>query len=168
MVRMAVDQMRDTLGALELRLDLDPDLNPISAAPAQLLRVIANLLSNAREAMQDGGTLTIKTETIHRDRPFGHYNRVGPGDYIALSVADTGCGIADDVIDQVFDPFFTTKNTGRRLGSGLGLSIVQAIVGDHGGYVDLESEVGGGTCFYLYFPLCRSEEIRNEDVDPEL
>ncbi len=158
LVRQAIAQISDKPSTLRIQLDLAPDLAPIEGAPAQLLRVVANLVSNAREAMQDDGTLTVRTEKTSKDRPFGHYNRAEPGDYITISIADTGCGIADDVMDHVFDPFFTTKSMGRRSGSGLGLSIVQAIVGDHRGYVDLETEVGSGTCFYIHFPIGQPRE----------
>jgi CheY-like chemotaxis protein len=140
---------------LAIDLNLAPDLLPVKASSAQLLRVILNLLTNAREAMQDTGAIKLKTENVYVDRPLGSYNRVEIGEYVRLEVSDTGCGILLEIRDKIFDAFFTTKRTDRRRGSGLGLTVVQAIVKDHGGYLDLESEEGKGTTFTIYLPVCR-------------
>ncbi|MGE5619514.1 MAG: ATP-binding protein [Sphingomonadaceae bacterium] len=153
LVAMAVSQTPDRPATLTVDLRLANDLPPINCAPAQLLRVIANLISNAREAMGDNGVLTITTAKVVRDRYFGSYNRIAPGEYAMIRVEDTGSGIPEEIIDRVFDPFFTTKRTDERKGSGLGLSIIQAIVDDHKGYVDLESHQGTGTAFSVYLPV---------------
>lgn len=161
LVKQALAQLPDRPDTLRIEVCLAPQLLTVSAVPDQLMRAISNLLFNARDAMKDDGVLTIKTENFSVDRPFGHYNRVEPGEYVRLSVTDTGCGIPPNVRDHIFDPFFTTKPSGGRSGSGLGLSIVQAIVEDHRGCVDLASEVGNGTTFYLYIPARQSGQERS-------
>ena len=155
LVQQAVMQMEDRPDTLAVELDLDPDLLPVAGAPAQLMRVISNLLSNAREAMQEVGVVTLKTENLNLDQPYGHYNRIEAGEYVRLTIGDTGCGIPAEIRDRIFDAFFTTKRTDRHRGSGLGLSVVQAIVEDHRGCLDLESEVGKGTTFSVYLPISR-------------
>ncbi len=164
LVRQAVAQMANPPRGLRVELDLPTGIPPVNGSPAQLLRAISNLLSNAREAMQDLGLLTVKTENVYVDQPFGGYNRVDVGEYVRVSVGDSGCGISPEIRDQIFDAFFSTKSRVNRRGCGLGLSIVQAIVDDHHGYLDLESEVGRGTTFSIYFPACR-ERLREAPVE---
>ncbi|MGI5835570.1 MAG: histidine kinase N-terminal 7TM domain-containing protein [Chloroflexota bacterium] len=162
LVKDAVDQMIDTPETLKISLHLCDDLLSISGSPAQLLRVIVNLISNAREAMQDDGLITIRTENVYVDRPFGEIEPIPIGEYVRLQLQDTGSGISAEIRSRIFDAFFTTKKT-RRRGCGLGLSIIQAIVGDHKGYLDLESEVGKGTTFSVYLPICRdAPEVKPE------
>lgn len=156
LVSDAVDQMVGVPETLRVRLKLAEDLLPVGGSPAQLLRVIVNLISNAREAMQDAGWLTVRTDNVYIDSPVGRYDRVDVGEYVRLEVCDTGCGIPPEIQDRIFDAFFTTKTRARRRGCGLGLSIVQAIVGDHKGRVELESEVGKGTVFTVYLPISRN------------
>jgi CheY-like chemotaxis protein len=127
---------------------------PVKGSAAQLLRVITNLVVNAREAMEEQGQLTLRTQNVYLDASVGRYARVEIGEYVRLEVADTGAGIPESIQEKVFDAFFTTRTSGRR-GSGLGLSVVQTIVTDHGGAVDLQSEVGVGTTFTVYLPVCR-------------
>lgn len=121
----------------------------------QMLRVIQNICQNAIDAMGESGTLTIRTENIYLDAPFGQYEMVNTGEYVKISFTDTGCGIPDDIKDRIFDPFFTTKKADKKRGSGLGLSIVHGIIKDHGGYIDLESQIDRGTTFYVYIPTHR-------------
>jgi CheY-like chemotaxis protein len=129
------------------------------------LRVLLNLLTNARDAMGDHGRLTVRTENLYLDAPVGRYTRVAVGEYVCVTISDTGSGIAPEIQDRVFDPFFTTKQAERRRGSGLGLSVVQSIVDDHHGYVDLESEVGVGTTFRVYLPICREPVTAAESCE---
>ncbi|MBV1903187.1 MAG: response regulator [Marinosulfonomonas sp.] len=134
-----------------LSLRHDPDLLPIRADKRQLEQVIMNLVVNARDAMPDGGEVSIQTrlehlgEAIERDRAV-----VPAGDYIVISVTDQGCGITKDRLPKIFEPFFTTKRTGE--GTGLGLSMAYGIVKQTGGYIFADSVVGSGTNFTLYFP----------------
>jgi signal transduction histidine kinase len=125
------------------------------ADPVQLSQAMLNLAVNARDAMPQGGRLIISCDTVALDESFRishHHNAVTPGDYVKLQVQDTGSGMDQATLDRIFDPFFTTKEAGK--GTGLGLSVVFAIVEQCGGMIDVESNLGLGTAFTLYFPLC--------------
>ncbi len=166
LVRQAMAHTPDWPEGLSIDLDLAPDLLPVAGAPAQLLRAVANLVTNAREAMQDRGILAIKTENVRVDRVSAVSNPLQVGEYVMLTVRDTGCGIPEGMRESIFDPFFSTKATGNRQGCGLGLSVVKAIVEDHHGLIDLESEVGKGTSFNLYLPMSREvgKEVSVEEL----
>jgi two-component system cell cycle sensor histidine kinase/response regulator CckA len=140
---------------LAIEVSLAENLLPVSSSAAQLLRVVSNLLTNACEAMPVRGTLLVKTENLYVDQPIGSYSVVEVGEYVRLQVGDTGCGVPLEIRGRIFEAFFTTKTGGRRRGSGLGLSIVEAIVADHRGYIDLESSPGTGSTFSVYLPVCR-------------
>src|SRR5262249_13665430 len=128
-----------------------PGLTFVRADPGQIEQVLMNLCVNSRDAMPEGGELRIELSPVRFD-PVSAAERPGiePGQYVQLSVSDTGVGIAPDVIDHIFDPFFTTKQTGK--GTGLGLSTVYGIVKQNGGHIDVESAPGRGTVFRVYFP----------------
>jgi two-component system cell cycle sensor histidine kinase/response regulator CckA len=133
-------------------------LGPVRADPGQLEQVIVNLAVNARDAMSDrgGGTLTIQTYSVKSDQVAELGSDILPiADYSALSVTDTGCGIAPGVLSKIFEPFFTTKEIGK--GTGLGLSTVYGIVKQSGGFIFAESKVGHGTRFVIYLPVHREE-----------
>jgi len=147
----------ETTKGIRLELDLEENLLNMKGAPQQLLRVIQNLCQNAVEAMGPAGTLTIKTENIYLDALMNKYEFMTPGEYIKVSISDTGHGIPMEIRDKIFDPFFTTREANKQRGSGLGMSVVRSIVKDHQGFIDLESTVGVGTTFSLYFPTCREE-----------
>ena len=146
--------------------DLLDDLMHIKGGAAQLHRVFINLLINARDALQDIGTISIKTENCYVDDTKVRFGRVPKGEYVKVTVTDTGCGIPNEIIQKIFDPFFTTKLANQRRGSGLGLSVVNAVVKDHGGYIDLSTEVGVGTSFHLYFPT--THDSPNETPGEEI
>ncbi|HEX2172736.1 MAG TPA: ATP-binding protein, partial [Dehalococcoidia bacterium] len=167
LIDQGLAQLGGRCAGIRVDLRLAPDLLPVRGAPSQLLRVISNLIGNACEAMSEGGTLTVQTENVYLDVPVGRYNRVAIGEYVRLDVADTGVGIAPEVVDRIFDAFFTTKRADNRRGSGLGLSVVQAIVTDHQGYIDVESRLGQGSTFSIYLPVSR-EPARTEAVQPNL
>ncbi|MEO8547626.1 MAG: response regulator [Sphingomicrobium sp.] len=134
------------------------DLGPVRADPGQLEQVIVNLAVNARDAMapQGGGTLTIQTYAVRADQVAELGSEILPvADYSALSVTDTGSGIAASVLGKVFEPFFTTKEIGK--GTGLGLSTVYGIVKQSGGFIFADSKVGEGTRFVIYLPVHREE-----------
>ena len=162
-INKAVNQMEPIPNTLIVNLDLKKDLMNIMGGPSQIFRVISNLLTNAREAMQDIGQLTIKTENYYVDKMFGKFGRVPKGEYVKLTIADTGCGIPDNIIPKIFDPFFTTKTTDKVRGSGLGLSVIHGVVKDHNGYIDIDTTIGKETSFYLYFPITRETVEKIED-----
>lgn len=165
-IELAVESIVNKPRSLVIDLDLARDLQPVSGSPAQFERLVLNLVFNAREAMQDAGHIIVKTETVYVDEPCGRHNPLEVGGCVKLSVSDTGPGIPPGIRGKIFDAFFTTKRSGTRRGSGLGLSIVQAIVEDHGGHLGLESEVGKGTAFSVYLPVCEDEleERASEEV----
>lgn len=126
------------------------DLQPVKVDQGQLEQVIINLAVNARDAMPDGGELEISTSMIGPDHALvERYDVVVPDDYVLVKVSDTGCGISKENMSKIFEPFFTTKEVGQ--GTGLGLATVYGIVKQTGGYVFVESEVGVGTRFLLFF-----------------
>jgi len=142
------DLIRRLLGPeIRLEFSLQPDLALISADGQQIGQVLMNLIVNARDAMPNGGTLTIETANVD----LGHDSVDAiPGPHVELMVSDTGLGMSAEVRDRLFEPFFTTKGSGE--GTGLGLSMAQAIVRQSGGHISVESQPGKGTRFKVYFP----------------
>jgi signal transduction histidine kinase len=130
---------------IEMVRSLHPDLPEISADPVQLNQVLVNLVLNALQAMPTGGRLTVKTQMGR--------------DHISLIVEDTGIGMSKKVMKQIFTPFFTTKDVGQ--GTGLGLPVVHGIITSHGGSIQVESKVGGGTRFEIQLPV--EEPSENEE-----
>ena len=137
---------------VEVETDFGADLRSIMGSPVHLSKVIMNLVSNAAEAMPNGGTIAISTENRYVDSPIGDYDDVREGEYIVLSVADTGIGIAPGDKERIFEPFYTKKVMGRS-GTGLGMAVVWGTLKDHRGYIDIRSTEGRGTTFTLYFPV---------------
>jgi two-component system cell cycle sensor histidine kinase/response regulator CckA len=140
---------------ITLRLDLDPGLGDVTADPGQLEQVIANLGVNARDAMPDGGTLTIATANVNRVGMSGATDEGIPGGpLVVLIVKDTGTGMDEHVLAHLFEPFFTTKEMGR--GTGLGLATVYGIVRQSGGQIQVTSRPGEGSTFTVYLPRVES------------
>lgn len=134
-----------------LRITYDPALRAIRADKRQLEQVIMNLVVNARDAMPQGGEISVRTENVRLLEPLARDRATLPcGDYVRIEVRDQGCGIAPDHLTKIFEPFFTTKRTGE--GTGLGLSTAYGIVKQTGGFIFCDSVIGEGTVFSLYFP----------------
>ncbi|MDJ0618722.1 MAG: PAS domain S-box protein [Calothrix sp. MO_192.B10] len=152
--------------SIEVSLDLANNLWMVSGDSTQLHQVLMNLCVNARDAMPEGGKLTIAAENLLIDENYARMNleaKVGP--YIAIAVSDTGLGIPPDVLERIFEPFFTTKEVGK--GTGLGLATVLGIIKSHGGFVNVYSESGQGTCFKVYLPAVEGVETQEEeDLQP--
>jgi signal transduction histidine kinase len=140
----------------QLNLQIANDLMNLLGSPIHLFKTLMNLVSNAVEAMPHGGTVRIKTENRYLDSSINGYDTIEEGDYVVLSVSDTGVGISPEDVSRIFEPFYTRKEMGRS-GTGLGMSVVWATVKDHNGYIDIDTKKGKGTIFDLYFPVNRSE-----------
>jgi len=136
-------------------------LGLVRVDPTQLEQVVVNLVVNARDAMAGDGLLTIATANV----TLGEGHKQPPGDYVRLSITDTGSGIPPEILERIFDPFFTTKPEGK--GTGLGLSTVYGIIEQHGGFVDVETAPGAGTTFRVYLPEAEGEEKPWATVDAE-
>lgn len=137
---------------ISLAIKLAPKLPPIRADKSQIEQVLLNLVVNARDAMPDGGRLSITTEDIELDQTYSASRvDIPPGHYVLLTVSDTGCGMDSETQKRIFEPFFTTKDRGA--GTGLGLSTVFGIVKQHSGNIFVYSEPGHGTIFKIYFPV---------------
>jgi PAS domain S-box-containing protein len=146
---------------IDFRVSAAKSLWATKADPDQVVQVLMNLCVNARDAMPQGGTLTIATGNVNvEEGSVSGQEYVSPGEYVCLSVADTGTGISKDLQEKIFDPFFTTKEVGK--GTGLGLATVYGIVKQSGGYVWGDSELGQGACFTIYLP--RVKQARATDV----
>ncbi len=139
---------------------LDKRTGKISGSTPHLLKVIMNMVVNAFDAMPGGGELKIETGHAHLDRLYGGYTDIIEGDYVIVRVRDTGIGIEEKHLKCIFEPYYSKKEMGSS-GSGLGLSVVYGIVKDHKGYYDVNSTIGVGTEFILYFPVS-NEDIKNE------
>jgi signal transduction histidine kinase/ActR/RegA family two-component response regulator len=139
---------------INFNLDLETDLPPITADKSQIHQVLLNLCVNARDAMTEGGTLTLKTSIATGSDLTEMFSGVTAENYACVRVGDTGIGMTRQVKSHIFEPFFTTKERGK--GTGLGLSVVYGVVNNHRGFVQVESEIGAGTSFIIYLPVKHS------------
>jgi PAS domain S-box-containing protein len=141
---------------IEIITDLDPQVGSIRLDPVELDQVIMNLAVNARDAMPDGGRLTFQTSNVTISSQQTAETGFTPGEYVLLKVRDTGCGMDAETKSRLFEPFFTTKEQGK--GTGLGLSSIYGVIQQAGGFIGVESELGAGVTFSLYFPRCAAAE----------
>lgn len=148
---------------IELRFALKSAIGKILIDPSQIDQVLVNLVVNARDAMPNGGKLSIETSTFHADEAYCRTHvDCRPGRYVRLTIADDGVGIDQETLSHIFEPFFTTKDVGQ--GTGLGLAMVYGIVRQNGGMINVYSEIGSGTVFHVCFPEIETEAL--EPVEP--
>ena len=148
-VRMLVTRLAGT--QVNLKIEHGRDLWPVRADLGQFEQVVVNLTVNARDAMPDGGNLTLRTRNVtEAESAEFTYRDLVPGDYVLVEVEDSGTGMTQEVIEKIFEPFFTTKEVGK--GTGLGLSMVYGIIKQTGGSINAESELGKGTTFRIFLP----------------
>jgi two-component system cell cycle sensor histidine kinase/response regulator CckA len=164
-VSKAVNMLKRLIGEdIELQVKVAEVPWAVKADPDQIAQVLVNLCVNARDAMPQGGTLTIATSNVTMSEDIlEKHPYVIPGNYVLLSVTDTGTGISKDLQEHIFEPFFTTKERGK--GTGLGLPIVFGIVKQSGGYVWADSELGQGACFTIYLPMVEGAVAPNVSAE---
>ena len=165
-IHEAVGLLQRTLGEqVRIELDLRAQRSTVRGDPVQMQQVVMNLAINARDAMPKGGTLTLITTTMDVDSAsLQSHPTLTPGEYLKVTVTDTGCGIPAEHVPRVFEPFFTTKEQGK--GTGMGLATVYGIVENHGGSIAVDSEEEHGTRFTVLLPCAREQEIAKPDVEP--
>ncbi len=153
---------------IEITVDIRCDSSTVMGDPTQIHQVIINLCTNAHHAMENkGGRLRIQLENIalEKDAKILETDKIAPGDFLKMSVSDTGTGIPPEIRDRIFDPFFTSKEQGK--GTGMGLAVVHGIVQSHGGLIDVASVLGEGTTFDIYWPLIEENAEALERIDTE-
>ena len=139
---------------VQIQTQLAPNLLNMIGSPVHLSKSLMNILNNAAEALPAGGRIQVNTENLYVDRHIDGYDEIPPGEYVVLSIADNGIGISSADLKRIFEPFYTKKVMGRS-GSGLGMAVVWGCVKDHKGFIDVQSRLGKGTTFTLYFPATR-------------
>ncbi|MGB9787661.1 MAG: ATP-binding protein [Dictyoglomus turgidum] len=151
---------------IDIKIEISGELHPILGDPTSINQVLLNLCVNAKDAMPNGGVLTIKVENVYIDEDYAKWNPMSKvGDYVVITVVDTGIGIPKDVMDKIFDPYFTTKG---EKGTGLGLSTVYTIVKEHEGFINVYSEEGEGTVFKVYIPAISNHKNKKEEDRKEI
>ncbi len=150
---------------IEMDINLDEGLFNISGSGFHLSKIIMNLVSNSAEAMPYGGRIQISTENKYLDKPVSGYENIKEGEYVTLTVSDTGEGIPEADLIKIFEPFYTKKKMGRS-GTGLGMTVVWGTVKDHNGYIDIRSAENRGTTIRLYFPASRENVAANKSSMP--
>jgi len=162
-----IKMLRRLIGEdIELQVELADDLMVVQADPVQVEQILVNLAANARDAMPKGGRLVVRTANVTLDEDYvqGHSWAV-PGQYVALTVSDSGTGMTPDVVKHIFEPFFTTKGIGE--GTGLGLAAVYGTVKQMGGYINVDTAPGQGTTFTIYLPPDKGQTTEGASQDPE-
>ncbi len=140
--------------AINVEFDLPDDLFRVAVDEGQMKQVINNLIINAKEAMPHGGTLTVRGENMHITEQDNIPMR--EGDYLKISIHDTGDGIPAENLTKIFDPYYSTKDTYSQKGLGLGLAVCYSVIKKHNGILTVESQPGGGTTFYIYLQAIKN------------
>jgi len=151
LVKKSTSLFKETRKGIEIDLDIEDNPLPVEADPGQMEQVLLNLYINADHAMPDGGSISIKTSNVTIVEQDAHIFDITPGDYVRISVTDTGTGMDNETLKRIFEPFFTTKS--EQGGSGLGLASAYGIVRNHGGIINAYSEPGEGSTFNIHLPL---------------
>ena len=167
LIRETVETFGRTRKEISINIELDPELEIFEGDAGQIEQMILNLLLNAGDAMPSQGTLDIQTRNVGHEEISSEVFTPKEGKYVLICVHDTGVGMDSGTRERIFEPFFTTKEMGR--GTGLGLASVYGTVKGHGGYIDVESEIGQGTTFRIYLPVKPSplEEGKEDDLQKE-
>lgn len=156
-------QLRANQPLVRVEVDLQEELLNIKGSPVQLSKALMNLLNNAFEANLVDGAVKISTRNCYLDQPREGYERISEGEYVILTVSDTGIGIGAEDLSKIFEPFFTKKKLGRS-GTGLGMTLIWSAVKDHEGFLDIRSAEGRGSTFEIYFPATRQEVSAKEPL----
>jgi|GEM_PF-403267 len=160
LVKESMKSLRATIpSSVDFSLNIPEDLHYIHADPTQIHQILMNLLSNASDAMEERGILKVTLENVVLEKKNAKVN-LEPGKYVKLSMKDTGAGIETENLSRIFDPYFTTKEIGK--GTGMGLAVIYGIVQQHAGSIQVETEIGKGTTFELYFPAIDSKPLMKE------
>lgn len=162
-VKDLISVLKETLSkSINIKFEISNEIWTVMADPTQIHQVLMNICINARDAMPNGGTLTVTAKNISLDENYARMDAdVHPGKFVLITIADTGTGMTPRVRERIFDPFFTTKEVGK--GTGLGLSTALTIVKSHGGFINVYSEPGQGTRFSIYFPAAESEQGTDDE-----
>jgi PAS domain S-box-containing protein len=151
---------------IRISSQLDPQLWTAEVDCRQIEQVLLNILVNASQAMPSGGALYVKTKNLRIDQTIATLNAVTPGDYIKISITDTGVGMKEAVRKRIFDPFFTTKD--KKRGTGLGLASAYGIIKNHGGFIDVKSAPGKGSTFHLHLPSIDKNPVKEEETKDQI
>jgi len=171
LVKLIEDTTTLTLSGsnVECEFSLSDDLWQVEFDKEQMKHVIAILITNAKEAMSEGGKIKVSAQNItFETENDGPWKLIKKGNYVKISIQDRGIGIPEENLPKLFDPYFSTKERGAQKGMGLGLSIAYSIVEKHGGYINIESEMGNGTNVYVYLPTSERETLKEKSIKGEL
>jgi len=157
-------KLAETHPFITFKTEIDSDLLNISCSPTHIKKILMNLITNASEAIEGSGSVTISTESRYLDEPLKGYEDIRTGEYVLLNVSDDGSGISPQDLEKIFEPFYTKKVMGRS-GTGLGLAVVWNTVQDHNGYINVQSSEKG-TVFELYFPVTRKDVSDEKEKTP--
>jgi len=157
------DKLKSYHPQVRLIIHTTSNLSNVMGSPIHLLKTLMNMVSNAAEAMPDGGVIKVETQNLAVKQVIKGFDSIPGGTYVVLKVSDTGVGITPEDIPKIFEPFYTKKKMGRS-GTGLGMPVIWATVKDHNGFIDVRSEVGHGTAFELYFPTTSNRAVKKDEV----